>query len=260
MRGRCKAEFCPRGDARRRMAHHLGDADKQSSNARRKTISPPVSPVGGREVDKQAPRFTAKQQSGPTQEGDARIVPVPAVAPTPTSVVMLRRHFSKQRQAHERNTQQQAVLNTSNPLTFAKQPVRNSTGRWPPPCGRIATGCLAATRGRLLHFLVLDEPLRAAQRRLALARVAETQRFHMGSTCLRLVLEAISSNNLDGVVATTECNAQPGEAARADLSGARLPLAEQTMHQAAGDLALRGALDGADAPMLCNPDRALLLP
>eukprot|EP01043_Picozoa_sp_COSAG02_P028518 COSAG02_NODE_1731_length_11173_cov_6.039281_14_plen_242_part_00 len=241
------------------MAMHHGDTDKrESSTVRRKMLSPPVSPVSTREVDKQEQRFTAKQHCGATQDGDARAVAVAAVAPTPTSVVMLRRHFSKQRQAHERITQQEVVPSILDPITFSKHPVRDSTARWPPPC---ATGCLAGTRGRLLHFLVLDEPLQAAQRRLALALVAEARRFHMGDTCLRRVLEAVSSNNPGGVAATAKGDAQPREAARrADPSGARLPLAERTMQQAASDLVSRGTPDCADVPMLCNPDRGLLLP
>lgn len=264
-----RSHISPRGNNRRAdiMGATADDMDKhradektqESSTVRQKTISPPVSPVGAgeasqhaREARQQAQRFTAKQHCG-AAEG-ARVV-----TPTPTSVVMLRRHFSKQRQTHRRDAHDGVPPSPLDPLVFAKQTVEevSATTRASP---RLA-GCLASTRGRLLHFQVLDEPLKAAQRRLALALVAEKHPFDLDNTCLRLILGAISSAQQDGDVSVAQSDAHSAEAPRTDPSGAGAQMAHTnlTMQQVAGDL-MSGVPNRADPLMPGRPEPTLLLP
>ena len=260
---RRKATFPPhpRGTSRRAdimgttaddMDNHRADAKAQeSSTVRQQAVSPPVSPVGAREASQQAQRFTAKQHCGGAE--NARVV-----TPTPTSVVMLRRHFSKQRQAHERDAHDGVPPSPLDPLVFVKQPVGQVSAMT--RASPLSAGCLASTRSRLLHFQVLNEPLKAAQRRLALALVAEKHPFDLDNTCLRLILKAQQA----GKVSVAHTDAQSAGAPRADQSGAGGHLAPKsahtdlTMNQAAGDVVPGAVANRAMLSVTCRPDPILL--
>jgi hypothetical protein len=185
----------------------------------RPNTSPPVSPVARHadgKGDESAEKFTTS-----VQRADACAAAALAPAPTPASVVWLRQHFSKQRLAHERTTRVEADATRLDPLEFTKLPV----GAWrsvprPPPLSPL--GCLAAMRGRALHFVVrVDESLQAAQRRLALAMLVQP---HLGKSgrnllsldedCLGLVAAAISAPRRPDAHADTTQNHRDAGAVR----------------------------------------------
>ena len=228
-----------------------GGENHESTAVRRKAISPPVSPVGAREHDdKEAQRFTAKQHC--SEADDARVV---SVAPTPTSVVMLRRHFSKQRQAHERDARDTVAPCLSDPLVFVKQAVSSSGTRRTPS----STGCLASTRGRRLHFFLLDQRLQAAQRRLALALVGGTRTFHLDNTCHQLLLAALLSTRGDARVSAGESNTPAAQATQlADRSDERPPPTERAKEgQIVGDNGLHAGPNQSEMLMAAPSDTAL---
>ena len=185
----------------------------------RPNTSPPVSPVARHadgKGDESAEKFTTS-----VQRADACAAAALAPAPTPASVVWLRQHFSKQRLAHERTTRVEADATRLDPLEFTKLPV----GAWrsvprAPPLSPL--GCLAAMRGRALHFVVrVDESLQAAQRRLALAMLVQP---HLGKSgrnllsldedCLGLVAAAISAPRRPDAHADTTQNHRDAGAVR----------------------------------------------
>ena len=226
---------------------------------RRKAVSPPVSPVTREHDEKEAQRFTAKQHGSAAE--DARVV---SVAPTPTSVVMLRRHFSKQRQAHERDARDTVAPCLSDPLVFVKQAVSCSGTRRTPS----STGCLASTRGRRLHFFLLDQHLQAAQRRLALALVGGNRAFHLDNTCCQLLLAALLSTQGDGWASVGESNPQAAEATQlAVRPDERPPHNERPPHterakegQIVGDHGSHAGPNQSEMLMAAPSDRALPLP